>query len=158
MAKRGDLARILISSTPMSPPVSVHWRKLKLANHESRSYFVSFCVQAPGSNYPLPTPPLGLYRIELFPLPVLCGRYCNTGLSGENTLLRNSVSDEGGAADGSTHTESNRLYRNVKHRARPNPSSRQHPKRAPIRRRLRRRQRRGKPHTEHGLGVLLAYY
>jgi len=30
----------------------------------------------------------------------------------------------------------------------------QRPKRAPIRQRSRRRQRRGEPHTEHGLGVL----
>jgi len=30
-------------------------------------------------------------------------------------------------ADGSTHTESNELYRRVKHRARPNLSSRQRP-------------------------------
>ena len=59
------------------------------------------------------------------------------------------------SADGSTHTESNKLYRKVKHQARPNISSRQEPKRAPIRRRLRRRQRRGEPHTEHGLGILL---
>jgi len=53
------------------------------------------------------------------------------------------------------HTENNKLYRKVKHRARPNISSRQRPKRAPIRRRSRRRQRRRPPHTEHGLGVLL---
>jgi len=58
------------------------------------------------------------------------------------------------SADESTHTESNKLYRKVKHRARPNISSRQRPKRAPIRRRSRRRQRRGEPHTEHGLGSL----
>ena len=32
----------------------------------------------------------------------------------------------------------------------------QRPKRAPIRQRSGRRQRRGEPHTEHGLGVLLA--
>ena len=32
----------------------------------------------------------------------------------------------------------------------------QRPKRASIRQRSRRRQRRGEPHTEHGLGVLLA--
>ena len=57
------------------------------------------------------------------------------------------------SADGSTHTESNKLYRKVKHRARPNLSSRQRPKRAPTRRRSRRRQRREEPHTEHGLGV-----
>ena len=31
----------------------------------------------------------------------------------------------------------------------------QRPKSAPISRRLRRRQRHGEPHTEHGLGVLL---
>jgi len=49
--------------------------------------------------------------------------------------------------------ESNKLYRKVKHRARPTLSSRQRPKRAPIRRRSRRRQRRGEPRTEHGLGV-----
>ena len=61
------------------------------------------------------------------------------------------------SADGSTHTESNKLYRQVKHRACPNLSSRQRPKRAPIRRRSRRRQRRGEPQTEHGLGVLLAF-
>jgi len=60
------------------------------------------------------------------------------------------------SADGSTHTEINTLYRKVKHRARPNLSSRQRPKRAPIRRRSRRRQRRAEPHTKHGLGVLLA--
>ena len=41
------------------------------------------------------------------------------------------------SADGSTHTESNKLYRKVKHRSRPNFSSRQRPKRAPIRRRSR---------------------
>ena len=51
-------------------------------------------------------------------------------------------------------TESNKLYRKVKHRARPNLSSRQRPKRGPIRRRSRHRQRRREPHTEHGLGVL----
>ena len=62
------------------------------------------------------------------------------------------------SADGSTHRESNTLYRKVKHRARPNLSSRQRPKHAPIRRRSRRRQRRGEPRTEHGLGVLLAAY
>ena len=62
------------------------------------------------------------------------------------------------SADGSTHTESNKLYRKVKHGARPNLSSRQRPKRAPIRRRSRRRQRRGAPHTEHGLGVFLHLY
>jgi len=33
----------------------------------------------------------------------------------------------------------------------------QRPKRAMIRQRSRRRQRRGEPHTEHGLGVLLAF-
>jgi len=60
------------------------------------------------------------------------------------------------SADGSTHTESNKLYRKVKHRSRPNLSSRQRPKRAPIRRRSRRRQRRGELHTKHGLRVLLA--
>jgi len=58
------------------------------------------------------------------------------------------------SADGSTHTESNKRYRKVKHRARPNLSLRQRPKRAPTRRRSRRRQKRGEPHTEHGLGVL----
>ena len=62
------------------------------------------------------------------------------------------------SADGSTHTESNKLCRKVKHRARPNLSSRQRPKRAPIRRRLRRRQRRGEPYTEHGLGVLKTFF
>ena len=39
------------------------------------------------------------------------------------------------SADGSTHTESNKLYRKVKHRYRPNLSILQRPKRAPIRRR-----------------------
>jgi len=34
----------------------------------------------------------------------------------------------------------------------------QRPNRAMIRQRLRRRQRRGEPHTEHGLGVLLAKF
>ena len=57
------------------------------------------------------------------------------------------------SADGSIHTVSNKLYRKVKHRAYPNLSSRQRPKRALIRRRSRRRQRRGEPHTEHGFGV-----
>jgi len=61
------------------------------------------------------------------------------------------------SADGSIHTESNKLYRKVKHRARPNLSSRERPKRAQIRRRSRRQQRRVEPHTEHGLGVLLAH-
>jgi len=61
------------------------------------------------------------------------------------------------SADGSTHTESNKLYRKVKDRARPNLSPGQRPKRAPIRRHSRRRQRRGEPHTEHGLGVLYSY-
>ena len=56
------------------------------------------------------------------------------------------------SADGSTHTESNKLYRKVKHRACPNLSSRQRPKRAPIRQRSRRWQRRGESHIEHGLG------
>jgi len=35
------------------------------------------------------------------------------------------------SADGSTHTESNKLYRKVKQRARPKPSSRQRPQSAP---------------------------
>ena len=62
------------------------------------------------------------------------------------------------SADGSTHTESNKLYRKVKHRYRPNLSPRQRPRpnRAMIRQRSRRRQRRGEPHTEDGLGVLAA--
>jgi len=55
------------------------------------------------------------------------------------------------SADGSTHREQQTILQ-VKHRARPNLSSRQRPKRAPIRQRSRRRQRRGEPHTEHGLG------
>ena len=59
------------------------------------------------------------------------------------------------SADGSTHTESNKLYRKVKHRY---PqiflhANGQRPKRAMIRQRSRRRQRRGETHTEHGLGV-----
>jgi len=49
-------------------------------------------------------------------------------------------------------TQSNKLYRKVKHRARPTLSSPQRPKRAPISC-SRRWQRRGEPHTEHGLGV-----
>ena len=36
----------------------------------------------------------GLYTI--FPSPILYGMYCNTGWSGENTILRNSMGDEGG--------------------------------------------------------------
>ena len=51
---------------------------------------------------------------------------------------------------------SGKLYRKVKHRARPKFFSRQRPERAPIRRRSLRRQKRGAPHTEHGLGALLA--
>jgi len=70
--------------------------------------------------------------------------------------LRRRLSHELCSADGSTYTESNKLHRKAKHRARPNLSSRQRPKRAPIRRRSRRRQRCGEPHTGHGLGVILA--
>jgi len=63
------------------------------------------------------------------------------------------------SASGSTHTESGKLYRKVKHRARPNScpqarpkvSSRQRPKRASTKRRSLRWQRRRAPHTEHGL-------
>jgi len=59
------------------------------------------------------------------------------------------------SADGSTHTESNKLCRKVKHRARPNIVSRKRrPKRAPIRRRSRRRQRRGEPHTEESFSYI----
>ena len=36
----------------------------------------------------------GLYTI--LPLPILNGMYCNKGWSGGNTVLRNSVGDEGG--------------------------------------------------------------
>ena len=59
------------------------------------------------------------------------------------------------SADGPTHTESNKLYRKVKHRHRPNLSPHQRPtaKAASIWQRSRRRQRRGEPHTEHGLGT-----
>jgi len=58
------------------------------------------------------------------------------------------------SASESTHTESGKLYRKVKHRPRPKVSSRQRPKRAPTKRRSPRRLRRRGPHTEHGLGVL----
>jgi len=63
------------------------------------------------------------------------------------------------SADGSTHTESYKLYRKVKHRYRPKKkchANGQRTKRAMIRQRSRSRQRRGEPHTEHGLGVRLA--
>jgi len=36
---------------------------------------------------------LGLYTI--LPSPLLCGMHCNTGWSGENTVLRNRVRDAG---------------------------------------------------------------
>jgi len=57
------------------------------------------------------------------------------------------------SASGSTHTESGKLYRKVKHQARPKVSSRQRPKRAPTDRQSPRRLRHRAPHTEHGLGV-----
>jgi len=37
---------------------------------------------------------VGMYTI--LPSPKLCGMYCNTGWSGENTALRNRVGDAGG--------------------------------------------------------------
>ena len=58
------------------------------------------------------------------------------------------------SASGPTHTESGKLYRKVKHRARPKVTSRHRPKRAPTKRRSPRPLRRRAPHTEHGLGVL----
>ena len=58
------------------------------------------------------------------------------------------------SANGPAPTESDKLYRKVKHRARAKVSSRQRPKRAPTKRRSPRRLRRRAPHTEHGLGVL----
>ena len=58
------------------------------------------------------------------------------------------------SACGSTHTESGRLYRKVKHRSPPKSYLTPTAKARPIRRRSRRSQGRGAPHTEHGLGVL----
>ena len=61
------------------------------------------------------------------------------------------------SADGSTHTESNKLYRKVKHRSPPKSFLTPTAKARPVRRRSRRLQGRRAPHTEHGLGVLLAF-
>jgi len=60
------------------------------------------------------------------------------------------------SAGGSTHTESNKLYRKVKHRSPPKSILTPTAKSRPVRRRSRRLQGRRAPHTEHGLGVLLA--
>jgi len=60
------------------------------------------------------------------------------------------------SADGSTHTESNKLYRKIKHRSPPKSFLTPTAKARPARRRSRRLQGRRAPHTEHGLGVLLA--
>jgi len=57
------------------------------------------------------------------------------------------------SACGSTHTESAKLYRKVKHRSPPKSFLTTTAKARPVRRRSRRSQRRGAPHTEHGLGV-----
>jgi len=56
---------------------------------------------------------------------------------------------------GSTHTESGKLYRKVKHRSPPKSFLTPTAKARPVRRRSRRSQGRGAPQTEHGLGVLL---
>ena len=115
---------------------------------------------------PPPSSPTRL-RYLVFPPTILCCITCHTILvmaiscKGQPAELPQRMCREAHSprrppicsADGSTLTESNKLYRKVKHRARPNLSSRQRPKRPPIRRRSRRRQRRGEPHTEHGLGV-----
>jgi len=61
------------------------------------------------------------------------------------------------SADGSTHTESNKLYRKVKHRSPPKSILTPTAKARPVRRRSRRLQGRRAPHTEHGLGVFLAH-
>jgi len=58
------------------------------------------------------------------------------------------------SACGSTHTESGKLYRKVKHRSPPKSLLTPTAKARPIRRRSRRSQGRGAPHTEHGLGAL----
>jgi len=60
------------------------------------------------------------------------------------------------SACGSTHTESGKLYRKVKHRSPPTDFLTPTAEARPVRRRSRRSQGRGAPHTEHGLGVLLA--
>jgi len=44
--------------------------------------------------------PFGLYTILL--VPIVYGKYCNTGWSGGNTILRNGVGDVGGRV-GCTH-------------------------------------------------------
>jgi len=56
------------------------------------------------------------------------------------------------SADGSTHTESNKLYRKVNHRSRPKSLLTPTAKARPVRRRSRRLQGRRAPHTELGLG------
>jgi len=58
------------------------------------------------------------------------------------------------SACGATHTESGKLYRKVKHRGPPKSFLTPTAKACPLRRRSRRLQGRGAPHTEHGLGVL----
>jgi len=43
-----------------------------------------------------PRSPSWLALYTMFPLPILCGIYCNDGVSGGNIVLRNSVCDEVG--------------------------------------------------------------
>jgi len=59
------------------------------------------------------------------------------------------------SACGSTHTESGKLYRKVKHRSPQKSFLTPTAKARPVRRRSRRSQGRGAPHTEHGLEVQL---
>ena len=61
------------------------------------------------------------------------------------------------SACGSTHTESGKLYCKVKHRSPPKSFLTPTAKARPVRRRSRRSQGRGAPHTEHGLGEIRAY-
>jgi len=77
------------------------------------------------------------------------GAGLNTGVQGSVTPRPNTVC----SACGSTHTESGKLYRKVKHRRPPKSLLTPTAKTRPIGRRSRRSQGRGAPHTEHGLGV-----
>jgi len=62
------------------------------------------------------------------------------------------------SACGSTHTESGKLYHKVKHRSPPKSFLTPTAKARPVRRRSRRSQERGAPHTEHGLEEFVTRY
>jgi len=66
-----------------------------------------FCIpgfNCTGIRTPNPNPPDRLIRIRIgsrfglytiLPLPILCGIYCNNGVSMGNIILRNTVGDDG---------------------------------------------------------------